>query len=100
MKIFRLLASMVSVIGIGLLVIVLMDWQAGTLAPRYFPELEHMTKHHIYGLLLALPVPLHVIFIGLIVQKQWLSPIWQRFAWVGIVTSGLWLGASIVWNMV
>ncbi len=92
MKTFRILASTITVIGICLLILVLVDWQNGTLA-------EHATGQRLEGLLLALPIPLHIIFIGLIIQKKWLSPPWARFAWIGITTSGLWLGASIVAKM-
>jgi len=46
-------------------------------------------------LLLSLPVPLHVIFIGLIIQKKYFTPPWQRFAWIGITGSGVWLGISL-----
>ncbi|MDC0336094.1 hypothetical protein OAN24_04260 [Pseudodesulfovibrio sp.] len=95
MKIFRILASIVSVVGLCLLVLVLMDWHNGILAGDFFPDVKHTPKHHLGGLLLALPVPLHVIFIGLIVQKKWLSPSMARFAWVGIVLSGMWLGVSL-----
>lgn len=99
MQPFRLLMTTISVAGLILLTMVLMDWQAGSLAPEHFPNQDHRTIHHLGGLLLALPVPLHIIFIGLILQKRWLSPAWGRFAWVGIVTSGLWLGASLAYRM-
>lgn len=95
MQTFRLLASLVTVVGVCLLAFVFIDWHDGVLAEEYFPELDHASTHHFKGLLLALPVPLHVIFIGLIIQKRWLSPGWARFAWVGITASGLWLGATL-----
>jgi len=97
---FRLLASAVTLIGICLLVLALADWQTGLLAEKFFPEATHAREHHLYGLLLALPVPLHIIFIGLIVQKRWLSPTMARFALVGIITSGLWLGAALIIKIV
>lgn len=99
MTIFRILASTITVIGICMLILVIADWHNGDLAGRYFSDVEHTSSHHLQGLLLALPIPLHVIFIGLIIQKQWLTPPWARFAWVGIVSSGLWLGASMVLGM-
>lgn len=83
-------------VGVCLLVLVIVDWQNGILAGQFFPDVEHAPRHHLYGLLLALPVPLHVIFIGLILQKKWLSPPMARFAWVGIVSSGMWLGVSLL----
>ncbi len=96
MKSFRLFASTVTGVGLCLLVLVFWDWHTGVLAGEFFPDTEHTYKHHLGGLLLALPVSLHVIFIGLIIQKKWLSPPMARFAWVGIVSSGLWLGASLL----
>ena len=99
MKVFRILASLVSVIGILLLVMVFVDWQAGYLADKFYPGLEHSSRHHLYGLLLALPIPLHVIFIGLIIQKKWLSPPMAKFAWMGITSSGMWLGVSLALRM-
>jgi len=92
---FRILASSVTLVGVVLLGLTLYYWQQGDLAPKYFPDITHTDTHHLSGLLLALPVPLHVIFIGLIVQKKHLSRPWQRIAWVGICGSGIWLGISL-----
>ena len=98
MPLFRILASAVTLVGLILLGLVVSDWANGVLAGEFFPDVEHTDRHHLGGLLLALPVPLHMIFIGLIVQKRWFSPAWARFAWVGIVTSGLWLGVSLIFR--
>lgn len=78
-----------------MLALLLWDALGGEVAGKYFPDADHTRAHHIGGLLLALPVPLHVIFIGLIVQKKWLSPPMARMAWIGIVTSGVWLGIAL-----
>jgi len=99
LKVFRILASLVSLLGLVLLVTVFVDWQTGYLGGKFFPMTEHDAWHHFLALLLALPVPLHMIFIGLIVQKKWLSPPMARFAWVGIVSSGMWLGVSLLVRM-
>ncbi|QJB55777.1 hypothetical protein [Pseudodesulfovibrio sp. zrk46] len=99
MRVFRIFATLVSAIGLMLLVMVFVDWWTGYLAMKFFPEESHDAHHHLFGLMLALPVPLHVIFVGLIVQKKWLSPPMAKFAWVGIVSSGLWLGASLAIRM-
>lgn len=96
MTLFRYFASFVSLVGLCMLVFVLHDGMNGVLAGRFFPEIDHAPPHHWGGLLLALPVPLHVIFIGLIIQKRWLSPPWARFAWFGITASGVWLGISLL----
>lgn len=93
---FRIAASLVTLVGIGLLVLVVHDFLNGVLAGKFFPTADHTPAHHLMGLLLALPVPLHVIFIGQIVQKRWLPRLWRRIAWIGITGSGLWLGAALV----
>lgn len=99
MKTFRIFASTVSVVGLCLLGLVIYEWSLGVLTGEFFPDVEHTATHRLSSLLLALPVPLHVIFIGLIIQKKWLTPNWARFAWVGIVTSGLWLGGALLVKM-
>lgn len=93
---FRLIASTVSIVGCVLLVNTLADWVLGNMAARFFPDSEPSSGFHFAGLLLALPVPLHVIFVGLIIQKRWLSPTWTRFAWIGVASSGVWLGISLL----
>lgn len=96
MNAFRIFASTVTFVGLCLLGLVIYDGFTGVLAGTFFPDSEATTSLHLGSMLLALPVPLHVIFIGLIVQKRWLSPPWARFAWIGIVSSGLWLGGALL----
>ncbi len=95
MKALRICASAVSIAGLGLLGLVLYDATVGALAAKFFPGTESTPFLHLGGLLLALPVPLHIIFIGMIVQVKWLKPPWARLARVGIVFSGLWLGVAL-----
>ncbi|BCS88831.1 hypothetical protein [Pseudodesulfovibrio sediminis] len=90
------ICNTVTIIGLCLVGVVLLKYYDGGLAPKYFPESLHTDKHHVYGLLLALPIPLHVTFIGLIVQKRWLSANMARFAWIGITVSGIWLGIALL----
>ena len=45
---------------------------------------------------LRLPVPLHVIAVGLVLQKRWLAPAWARMAWWAAVFTGFWLGAALL----
>lgn len=71
----------------------------GSLASKVFPNAEPTAKIAAYALGLTFPVPLHVISIGLILQRRWLSSGWSKFAWIAIVTSGLWLGAALVVKM-
>jgi hypothetical protein len=46
-------------------------------------------------LALRLPVPLHVISVGLIVQRRWLPRAAARAAWVSVMISGCWLGMAL-----
>jgi len=93
--IIRNVCTTITLVGLCMLGLVFYNAYEGGLVARYFPDVEPVARHHVYGLLLALPVPLHVIFIGLIIQKKWLTESMARFAWVGIVSSGMWLGASL-----
>ncbi|WP_319541595.1 hypothetical protein [uncultured Pseudodesulfovibrio sp.] len=97
--IVRNICTTVTIIGLCLFGLVCLDAYEGTLAAKYFSSSQIVAEHHTYALLLSLPVPLHIIFIGLIVQKRWLSDGLARFAWFGIVGSGLWLGAALVVKM-
>nr|WP_287411371.1 hypothetical protein [Pseudodesulfovibrio sp.] len=97
--IIRNICTTVTIIGLCLLGLVGLDAYEGTLAAKYFSGSQLVAEHHTYALLLALPVPLHIIFIGLIVQKRWLSEPLARFAWFGIVSSGLWLGVALAVKM-
>lgn len=93
--ILRNLCTTITLVGLCLLGLVVLNAYEDTLAAKYFPEIAHTARHRLFALLLALPVPLHVIFIGLIIQKRWLTPPMARFAWIGITASGLWLGAAL-----
>ncbi|XPV75602.1 MAG: hypothetical protein ACNI27_13280 [Desulfovibrio sp.] len=97
MNLFRIFASTVTAVGIVLLGVVFYEFYMGTLPEKFFPNLTG-TKLHLPSLILALPVPLHVIFVGLIVQKKHWSPRMAKFSWVGIVGSGMWLGASLAYR--
>ncbi|MCJ2165545.1 MULTISPECIES: hypothetical protein [unclassified Pseudodesulfovibrio] len=93
--IVRNICTTVTLIGLCLLGVVGLEAYEGKLVALFFPGMDHSVKHQAYALLLSLPVPLHVVFIGLIIQKQWLTRGMARFAWIGIVVSGLWLGAAL-----
>jgi hypothetical protein len=51
--------------------------------------------YDLYALGLIIPVPLHIISIGLVLKRKWLSRFWARAAWPAIFISGCWLGAAI-----
>lgn len=92
---FRIFATLISIAGVGLLVKVFILFYTGTLSDDIHAEWAGDDSKNIYSLLLALPVPLHVISIGMIIQKKWLSPLLGKIAWFSIVTSGVWLGISL-----
>ncbi|BDQ34064.1 hypothetical protein [Pseudodesulfovibrio portus] len=93
--IVRNICTTVTILGLCLLGVAVFEAWEGRLAAEYFPDAVHTGKHHLGGLLLALAVPLHVIFIGMILQQKWLTRPMARFARAGIVASGLWLGIAL-----
>ena len=93
--IIRNICTTVTILGLCLLGVAVFDAWEGRLAAKYFPDAAHTGKHHVGGLFLALAVPFHVIFIGMILQQKWLTRPMARLARVGIVTSGLWLGIAL-----
>ncbi|MCP4657356.1 MAG: hypothetical protein GY856_18245 [bacterium] len=81
--------------GLFLLAGVIHKAAAGSLAAEVFGRPRVPWTYQIYALGLALPVPFHVISVGLILQRRWLSPVWARGAWIAIVVSGGWLGLAV-----
>lgn len=74
------------------LVISLVD---GSIAAHGPARVEPFHARAALGFVLRLPVPLHVISVGLILQSRWFSPAMARTAWVAVVVSGCWLGISL-----
>ncbi len=87
--VFRTVANVIIVVGLCLLAKIL-----------YNAITSPLVLDTVYALGLALPIPFHVISIGLIVQKRWLSPGWVKIAWFAIVISGCWLGVSLAIRVV
>jgi hypothetical protein len=48
-----------------------------------------------YAFFLSLPIPFHIIAVGLVLQLKWLSPLWRRAARWAVVISGCWLGLAL-----
>ena len=88
-------ARRIIVVGIVLLVGVLYQAVNGSLATKFFAKSQPSSITSLCALMLGLPVPFHVISIGLILQRRRLSPPWAKFAWIAVVGSGCWLGASL-----
>ncbi len=93
--IVTLVALGIIVVGIVLLVGVPYQAVNGSLATRFFAQSQPSSIASLHALMLGLPAPFHVISIGLILQRRWLSSLWARVAWIAIVGSGCWLGASL-----
>ena len=91
----RVIASTVILIGLYLLGRVLCNSFSGAAAQYYFGTSPLSNIHNIYSLGLGLPIPLHVMAIGLVLQLRWLSHGWARFARRAIVISGCWLGLAL-----
>ncbi len=95
----RIIANTTILAGLFLLGRVICQATTGGLAAQY-PALP--PGLHAYGLLalgLSLPVPMHVIAVGLILQKKRLARGWARLAWWAVVFSGCWLGAALLFKL-
>ena len=93
--VIRVIANTVVLIGLYLLGRVLCNSFSGAAAQQYFGSPAVSEIQNIYALLLGLPIPLHVIAIGLVLQMHWLSPRWRKFTRWAIVISGCWLGFAL-----
>ena len=91
----RVTANLVILVGLYLLGRVLCNSFSGAAAQHYFGISPLSGIHNIYALGLGLPIPLHVITIGLILQLRWLSSGWVKFTRWAIVLSGCWLGLAL-----
>jgi len=93
--ILRVVGNGVIVVGLLLLVRVLYKSVTGSLLPQFFVPRQSLWVGNLYALGLSLPIPFHVISIGLVLHRKWLSPPWSRIAWVAVVLSGFWLGVAL-----
>jgi hypothetical protein len=91
----RAIANVIILIGFFLLGRVLYYGLSGVLAQQYFGPSPGSGIQNIYALGLGLPIPLHVIAVGLVLQLRWLSPLWARGTRWAIVGSGCWLGLAL-----
>jgi hypothetical protein len=91
----RAIANLVILVGLFLLIKILYNAATGSLTALLFAASQESWIKHVSALGLSLPVPFHVISVGLILQKRWLSPPWARFAWIAVAVSGCWLGVAL-----
>jgi hypothetical protein len=91
----RAIANVTILIGFFFLGRALYYGLSGVLAQQYFTQPQGSVIQNVYALGLSLPIPLHIITVGWILQLKWLSPIWARGARWAIVVSGCWLGLAL-----
>jgi hypothetical protein len=93
-KIFRLLANAAIMVGVFLLARVIYATFDGILASQP-PESPGIFWDTAVALGLGLPIPLHIIAVGLVLQRRWLPRWWARISVPAVVVSGCWLGAAL-----
>ena len=91
----RAVANLVIFVGLFLLFKILCSAVNGSLTAQLFAALPDSWITRVFALGLSLPLPFHIISVGLILQKKWLSPRWKRAAWIAVVVSGCWLGVAL-----
>lgn len=93
--IFRLIANTAIVVGFFLLARVIYGAADGSLMSQLLPESPESLPNTAIVLGLSLPVPLHVMSVGLVLQRWWLPHSWARISVPAVVISGCWLGAAL-----
>lgn len=93
--IFRCLANAAIILGVFLLARVLYGVADGSLAAQLLPESRGILWNTVTALGLGLPIPLHVISVGLVLQRRWLPDWWAKISVPAVVISGCWLGAVL-----
>ncbi|MDJ0985584.1 MAG: hypothetical protein QNJ26_08575 [Desulfobacterales bacterium] len=93
--IFRCIANAAIVVGFFLLTKAIYGAADNTIASSFWPQSQGKMWHTLVGLSLSLPIPLHIISVGLILQRRWLPPQWAKIAMPAVVISGCWLGAAL-----
>ena len=91
----RVIANIIVAAGFYVLIQILFHAASGTLAKTVFGSTPGSSISNVSAIALSLPVPLHVISIGLILQKHWFSTRWAKASWFAILVSGCWLGVSL-----
>lgn len=95
----RIVANITILAGLFLLGRVICQAASGGLAAQYPTLPPGWRAYGLVALGLSLPVPMHVIAVGLILQKRWLAHGWARLTWWAVVFSGCWLGAALLFKL-
>ena len=93
--IFRCIANAAIVVGFFLLTKAIYGAVDNTIASSFWRQSQGKMWSTLIGLSLSLPIPLHIISVGLILQRRWLPPQWAKIAMPAVVISGCWLGAAL-----
>lgn len=91
----RVAADLVILVGLYLLIKNLYNAATGKLAVQYFAASPESWTTHVVAFGLNLPLPCHIISVGLILQRRWLSPLQKRIVWIAVLVSGCWLGVAL-----
>ncbi len=91
----RYLGCGIVVVGLFLLARLLYGMFGGPGSMDVVGGMEGAWERRVAVLAFRLPVPLHVISVGLIVQRRWLPRAAARAAWVSVMISGCWLGLAL-----
>ena len=94
--IVRLIANGAILVGIYLVAMMIYGIVNGFPAVLVVHESQGFGSNTAIALALGLPVPFHVISVGLLLQRRWLSHSWARIAFPAAVISGCWLGVALV----
>ncbi|MBN2432572.1 MAG: hypothetical protein JXQ27_13940 [Acidobacteria bacterium] len=97
--VYTWLCLFIVLVGAGLLVRALWGILAGSAlhGPGHAAHLSDLSGSIVMRELgVRLPVPFHVMAVGLFLQRFRLSPRWRRFAWWAVVVSGVWLGLALL----
>lgn len=92
----RIIANTVVAAGFYLLIQTLCHAASGTLTKTVFGNSPGSSIWNAAAIGLSLPIPLHVISIGLFLQKKWLPTRWIKATWIAIAFSGCWLGMALL----
>lgn len=94
--IVRLIANVSILVGIYLIAKMIYGAVNGFPAAPFVNESQGFMSNTLFALALGLPVPFHVISVGLLLKRRWLSPSWARIAFPAAVISGGWLGVALL----
>ena len=91
---YRLLANTAIIVGVFLFARVIYGAVDGRLASQLLPESHGILWNTAVALGLDLPIPLHVIAVGLVLQRRWLPDWWAKISVPAVVISGSSSGRS------